>query len=123
MRKANLILAMIFLLAAPLRAADVSGTWNAKVEIGGRSGTPTFVLKQDGEKLTGTYSGLLGQDVPVKGTVKDKEVTIEFEAAEMKVQYSGKLNDDWKKMEGTVDYGGQFSGTFTATREEAKEKK
>jgi hypothetical protein len=116
MKKASAILATVIFLAASLFAIDLSGTWNAKVELGsGQSGSPTFVLKQDGEKLTGTYSGALG-DAPVKGTVKGNDVTLDFDASGAHIHYSGKVDNDGKKMEGTVDYGGQASGTFTATR-------
>lgn len=48
-------------IAASLLGADVNGTWNAKVETDAGSGTPVFVLKQSGEKLSGTYSGALGE--------------------------------------------------------------
>src|SRR5262250_1419307 len=66
----------VFVLAAVAFAADVTGTWNATVDLGGgQGGTPTFVLKQDGEKLTGTYSGALGES-PVTGTIKGSDITI-----------------------------------------------
>jgi hypothetical protein len=108
--------AALLFFAATAFAVDVTGTWNAKVQLGtGQSGSPTFVLKQDGEKLTGTYSGALG-DAPLKGTVKGNDVTIDFEASGAQIHYVGKVDNDGKKMEGTVDYGGQASGTFTATK-------
>ena len=122
MRKAPAILATVLLLAASLFAADVTGTWNATVDLGGQGGTPTFILKQDGEKLTGTYQGALGE-APLHGTIKGNEITFDFEAAGAQVHYAGKLDADGKKMAGTCDYGGQASGTFTATKAEpAKEK-
>ncbi len=124
MRKAPRILATVVLLTASLFAADVSGTWNAKVDLNGQGGTPTFVLKQDGDKLTGTYSGALG-DAPLHGTIKGNEIAFDFEGQGVgHVHYAGKLDADGKKMEGTCDYGGQASGTFTATKAEpAKDKK
>ena len=116
MKKAPAILSIVILLAASAFAVDLTGTWNAKVELStGQSGTPTFVLKQDGEKLTGTYTGALG-DAPIKGTVKGNDVTIDFEASGAQIHYAGKVDKDGKKIEGTVDYGGQASGTFTATK-------
>ncbi len=51
----------VLVLAALATAADISGTWKVTVEIQGNTGSPTFVLKQEGEKLSGTYSGLLGK--------------------------------------------------------------
>jgi hypothetical protein len=96
-------------------AADLSGTWAATVQTSAGNGTPTFVLKQDGEKLTGTYAGTLG-NAPVTGTVKGSDVTLEFDVSGTKVTYTGKIDSDGKKIEGTCDYGGQASGTFTATK-------
>jgi hypothetical protein len=124
MRKAPAILATMFLVAASLFAADVTGTWNATVDLGGQSYTPNFVLKQDGEKLTGTYNGALGE-APLHGTIKGNDVTFDFEGQGVgAVHYAGKLAADGKSMKGTCDYGGQASGTFTATKgEPAKDKK
>jgi len=116
MKKVSAILLLIIFLAASAFAIDLTGTWNAKVELStGQSGSPTFVLKQDGEKLTGTYTGALG-DAPIKGTVKGNDVTIDFEASGAQIHYAGKVDKDGKQIEGTVDYGGQASGKFTATK-------
>src|SRR5713101_6985821 len=120
MKKVSLIFVFMALTAISLFAAtDLTGTWNAKVNLGDQQGSPTFVLKQDGEKLTGTYSGALGE-APIKGTVKGNEVTIDFDASGAAIHYAGKVSADGATIEGTVDYGGQASGTFTATRAEAK---
>jgi hypothetical protein len=116
MKKTAAIPALIVLLATSALAVDLTGTWNVKVVLeSGQSGSPTFILKQDGEKLSGTYSGALGE-APLTGTVKGNEVTIDFEASGAQIHYIGKVADDGKKMQGTVDYGGQASGTFTATK-------
>ena len=119
-RKAVVSLAVVTFLAVTLFAedvfaADISGTWDATVQTTGGNGTPTFVLKQDGEKLTGTYAGTLGK-AEVTGTVKGNDVTLEFDVSGTKVTYTGKIDGTGKKMEGTCDYGGQASGTFTATK-------
>jgi hypothetical protein len=115
MKKVSAILTIVVLMAAAAFASNLTGTWNAKVELGDQNGTPTFVLKQEGEKLSGTYSGALGE-APIHGTVKGNDVTIDFEASGAAIHYAGKVDSEGKKIEGTVDYGGQASGTFTATR-------
>ena len=104
-----------FLPASVLAATDISGTWAATVQTTAGNGSPTFVLKQDGEKLTGTYTGTFG-NAPVTGTVKGNDVTLEFDVSGTKVKYTGKTDSAGTKMEGTCDYGGQASGTFTATK-------
>jgi hypothetical protein len=55
--------------------ADVAGTWQLTVQDTGRVFTPSFSLKQDGEKLSGTYKNSQG-DNPAEGTVKGNEVTL-----------------------------------------------
>jgi hypothetical protein len=116
MRKTLLALATLLLLPlASFAATNVTGKWNAKVDLGSQGGTPTFVLKQDGDKLTGTYSGQLGSS-DITGTVKDSSVKFDFEVMGLKVHYEGKVSDDGSTIEGTCDYGGQASGKFTATK-------
>jgi hypothetical protein len=122
MKKASAVLATLILLTTSLFALDVTGTWTAKVEVGGQNGSPTFVLKQDGEKLTGTYSGAFGE-APLTGSVKGSDVAFSFEVSGFTVHYEGKLDAEGKKMQGTVDYGGQASGTFTATKKEIPQSK
>ena len=77
------------------------------------------MLKHDGEKLAGTYSGALGES-PITGTVKGSDVTMDFEASGAKIHYSGKVDKDGNKITGDCGYGGQASGTFVATKK-AKE--
>ena len=112
---AVVILSGTLLAVGVLAATDISGTWDATVQTSAGNGTPTFVLKQDGDKLTGTYSGTLG-NAAVTGTVKGNDVTLEFDVSGTKVKYSGKIDSAGTKMEGSCDYGGQASGTFTATK-------
>ena len=108
--------ALVFLaFAAALAAADISGTWNANVQTDMGSGTPVFVLKQNGEKLSGTYSGALGEG-PVSGTLKGQDVVLEFELQGGKIVYTGKVDAEGRKMEGKVDLAGMASGTFTAAK-------
>jgi hypothetical protein len=102
------------LTAAVVFAADVTGKWVFQVETSAGSGTPTFTLKQAGEKLAGKYSGALG-DADVTGTVTGTAVTIQFEASGMNVVYKGELQGA-DNIKGTVDLGGQAQGTFTGTR-------
>jgi hypothetical protein len=117
------ILATIFLFAASAFAADVTGTWNATVDLGGQGGSPTFVFKQDGEKITGTYQGAFGE-APLTGTVKGDKISFDFTAQDAKIHYEGTVNAAGTEMKGTCDYGGQASGTFKATKgEPAKDKK
>jgi hypothetical protein len=116
MRKILLVLAALLVLPlTSVAATNVTGKWNAKVDLGSQGGSPTFVLKQDDDKLTGTYSGQLGTS-DITGTVKDTSVKFDFETMGIKVHYEGKVSDDGVTIEGTCDYGGQANGTFIATK-------
>ena len=115
MKKALACAAVIVLFSLSLFALNLTGTWNAQVEVGGQTGSPTFVLKQDGSNLTGTYSGALGE-APITGTIKDNKVTITFEVQGNTIKYNGTVNSAGTQMEGTADYAGQASGTFKATK-------
>ena len=75
MKSRLMILSLLGLLlgtaGAWARAADISGTWECSVDLEGgpQNVRNTFVFKQQGEKLTGTQSGELG-DHDITGTVK-----------------------------------------------------
>ncbi len=113
----------VFLLAAlgagTAFAVDFSGAWDADVELDAGSGTASFEFHQTGNKLSGTYSGMLGQ-AKVTGTVDGKRVTWSFHATPeggdpMTVTYSGQLAADGS-IEGDCEYGGLGKGTFKATK-------
>jgi len=119
------ILARVVVVAtccmSPAFAADavnVSGTWQLTVLDTGRTFTPSFVLQQEGEKLSGVYKNTQG-DNPASGSVKGNDVTL---SAEIKGQDGNKR---------TVTYTGVIAGdtitgklqttraevTFTAKRQ------
>ena len=96
---------------------DVTGTWMMAVETAAGSGTPTVVLKQDGEKLTGQYSGQLGE-ADVTGTVKGAAVEFSFDVSaqgmSIHVTYAGTA--DATSMKGAVKLGDLGEGTFTGKK-------
>lgn len=111
-------LLLLLATAATLLAADITGTWEFNVETDMGSGTPIFKFKQDGNKLTGDYSGQLGT-APITGTVEGDKVEFTFEVSpggdKLLIKYAGTLEGD-NKIKGTVDLGGQAKGTFTGTK-------
>ena len=111
-----LVVLCLTLLSLAVTAADVSGTWSADVTLDAGSGTATFVFKQSGDNLTGTYTGVAGT-ANITGTAKGTDVEWSFEAGEVgKVSYKGKL-DSSGKIVGTVEYGQLGSGKFTAKKQ------
>ena len=106
---------LLLALAVAALAADLTGTWELQVESDVGTGTPTFTFKQDGNKLSGTYSGQLGE-APVTGTVDGDKVQFSFEISpagdKIRVTYSGTAYGG-NKIKGTVDFGGMGKVTFT----------
>jgi hypothetical protein len=115
---AALLAVAAFTVAQVAAAADVTGTWIMAVETGAGSGSPTFILVQKGEALSGSYKGQLGE-AQVTGTVKGDDVTIEYkvdgQAGSLAVKYTGKT--DGKTMSGKVSLGQLGEGTFTGTKQ------
>ena len=106
-------------VAAWAGAANVSGTWAFTVEVMGPPANPTFVFKQEGERLAGTYYGGLGEH-EVTGTVKGNKVVFSFNATtskgqSLKVTYTGTIESP-TKMTGTVEFTGGARGKWTASK-------
>lgn len=96
--------------------ADVSGNWSAAVTLDAGSGTAKFTFKQNGDKLTGTYTGQVGT-ANITGTVKGSDVEWSFESEQAgKISYKGTLGADGK-ITGTVEYGQLGAGKFTAEKD------
>jgi hypothetical protein len=107
-------IASAVVLAEPAKAA---GTWNVTLELEVVTGHPVVTLKQDGEKLTGTYEGRYGVS-NLAGTVKEKNiqftVTILAEGTQTTGTFAGTVDGD--TMSGTVEFEGAGNGTWSATR-------
>ncbi len=99
--------------------ADVTGTWKFTVETDQGSGNPTFIFKQEGEKLTGKYSGLLGE-ADVLGAVKGDRIEFQFKAdlggQVVEVKYSGTIVSP-TSMKGKAEFAGLGSGAWTAEKQ------
>src|SRR5262245_41211454 len=117
------VTAAVLLVAAVALAqgakVDLTGKWAFSVQTDAGSGTPSVTLKQDGEKLTGHYTGQLG-DVDVTGSVKGNDFTFAFssdlQGTKIDVTYKGTIvNKD--ELKGSVSIAGLGEGTFTAKRQ------
>lgn len=108
------MLLLLSTVTSSAQAVDVTGKWNMKVETNAGSGNPVFVLKQTGETITGTYTGQLGE-ATVTGTIKEKEVVLEFKVGEYTVVYTGTVNGN--TMKGKLAIGDAAQGTFSGVKE------
>jgi hypothetical protein len=99
-------------------AADVTGTWTMTVQTSAGGGSPTFILVQKGDAITGTYKGQFGE-APVTGTVMGSDVTLEYnvdaQGQNLTIKYTGKV--DGKSITGKVSLGSFGDGTFSGTKQ------
>ena len=103
--------------AVVAQGVNITGEWAFTVQTDQGGGTPTITFKQDGEKLTGTYTGQLGA-ADLTGSIKGNDVkftfTIDVQGQQAPVSYAGTVEKN--TMKGTLDIGGMVTGTFTATK-------
>ncbi len=110
----------ISVVAATLSAepAKVAGTWNVTLQLESITGHPAILLKQDGEKLTGTYESARYGQSELTGTIKDKKIefSVSFVAEGMQTQgvFEGTVDGD--TMSGQCSFEGAGDGTWTASR-------
>lgn len=94
MTRTKSFVALLALVGFTLVAADLDGKWSAQVP--GRQGQvrdATFTFKADGEKLTGSMTGMQGNELPIS---------------------EGKVNGDTISFVVTIDRGGNtIRQTFT----------
>jgi hypothetical protein len=113
-----LVLALSAARGAAQAKVDVTGKWAFNVETSAGAGAPTFTFKQDGEKLTGHYTGTFGE-ADLTGTVKGADITFAFtvdaQGTSLKETYTGTVDKD--TMKGKLVIEGVGEGTFTAKRQ------
>ena len=102
---------------AGAQGTNVTGEWAFTVTTDQGGGNPTFTFKQEGEKLTGKYSGTFGS-ADLTGTVKGNAIEFSFTAdvqgQQAPITYKGTVEKN--TMKGTLDIAGMVNGTFTATK-------
>jgi hypothetical protein len=96
------------------QAADsLTGTWNCAVDSPAGKGNPTFVVQQDGEKISGIYKGTFGES-KVTGKIQGSDFELTFNSSGLDVTYKGKVEGD--KISGSLDMGPVGKGTFTGEK-------
>ncbi len=109
---------MLAVLTAGAQSTNVSGNWKLTLETPNGVANPSLVLKQEGEKLTGTYKGRFGES-PLEGAVKGKEikftVKVNAQGQELQLEYTGAVEGD--TMKGKVKFGDMGEADFTGKKE------
>jgi hypothetical protein len=115
-----LIITVFSFTCAAEADSNISGKWIMDVRLEAGSGTPSFALTQEGETITGTYTGLFGE-APVTGTIRDNNIELNIKVAamgqEIVMLYTGILKEDGG-IKGTVKMGQFGEGTFTGEKKE-----
>lgn len=115
----KLLLSLVFSLVAVTTAAaqSVTGDWDASMNTPGGARVFRMILKQDGEKLTGTVKRESG-DVPLTGTVVGNLVKFAYS-----IVYGGNpitlavtMTLAGEEMKGQVDIASQMQEAFSAKR-------
>jgi hypothetical protein len=107
-------LGFLALIVVPVSGQDIAGTWELEVDLGPQGGPATFVFEQDGTAITGTYTGALGDNIEVSGTVEDGMVTFTFQSQAGEIIYEGTV--EGTTMSGFCIYGQLGDGTFEGSK-------
>ena len=92
----------------------MAGTWVLSVTLDVGTGDATFVFVVDGSEISGTYSGVLG-DQEVTGTIEGNIVKFGFSSdGAGETTFEGTIDGD--TMEGTCEYDLLGPGTFSGRR-------
>jgi hypothetical protein len=117
---AALVISVLPIGAQDGQTIDVTGKWESTVESPQGSLVSQATYKQDGETLTGTHVGQMGE-LALKGTVKGDQIsytiTVDMGGQSLTITYSGKISGD--TITGTADFGGMGSGTWSAKRKKS----
>jgi hypothetical protein len=97
------LIALLFAaFAMTAAAADIAGTWKASIETPNGTIENTFVLKVDGDKLTGTVTGQMGEAPITDGKVDGDNVSFAVKRqtpnGEFVLNYKGAVSGDEMKV-------------------------
>jgi hypothetical protein len=121
----NIVLALIVAfcpMGSPSARAqgnpDIAGTWDFTLESPQGKNTFLFIVKKDGEKLSGVVKSQRGErpvdNFALTGNELTFTLTIQFQGADMLIAYKGTVAKD--SMTGTAEFGGLAHGAWNAVR-------
>jgi hypothetical protein len=117
---AGALLLSVGLAVAATIAHDLTGKWDFAVVTENGTGTPTVTFKQEGEKLTGTYSSRMLGERTLSGSVKGDSLRFTLSNTSspdaVTMTFAGVILDK-DRVKGNVDFGGMGGATFTGSRQ------
>jgi hypothetical protein len=105
-------------------ALNVTGRWTMTLEMSMGTATPSLDLKQDGQKITGTYTGRYGT-FNLQGSLKERTIEFSFnmsaEGETVAMAFAGEVAEGGQTMKGTAMLGEQWGeATWSAKKEPTK---
>jgi hypothetical protein len=102
----------------PKPAAALTGTWIMSMEIENMGpATVELAFKQEGEKITGTYTGRYGT-FPLEGALKERAieftVLLRTDAGDSYMYFAGEMAEDGKSLWGTGEIEGLGGVSWSA---------
>ena len=99
---------------------SVAGKWIMTLEMSMGTATPALDLKQDGAKITGTYTGRYGT-FELAGSLKDHVIVFSFtmnaEGQSVTMSFEGEVSADAQSMKGTASLADMGDATWSASRQ------
>ena len=125
MKRFMLILAALALAALTTFGGDTNAAGIWKWSLAGQTGETVLTVKQDGEKLTGSYTNQFGKAEITDGSLKDGDITFkvkrELNGQAFVIKYSGQLSRDKITGKAEFDVNGQTRALdWEAKRDTAK---
>lgn len=117
MRKWIVLMAMVLGLSfAALAEENAAGTWKASIDTPNGAMESTFVIRLDGNKVTGSItSGMMGTQQISDGKLDGDKISFSITTDFGAISYAGTVKGDDMKLTLTAG-GGQFTFDITAHR-------
>jgi len=121
----RLIAAVVVLAALATTATaavlhDLTGRWMLAVVTDNGTGYPTLELKQEGDKVTGTYTSNAMGNRAITGTVRGDTLSFVLSASGagegVVLTYTARIIGT-DSLNGTVDFAGMGGASFTGKRQ------
>jgi hypothetical protein len=116
-------IAVLAALATTATAAvlhDLTGRWNLAVVTDNGTGYPVLELKQEGDKVTGTYTSNAMGSRTISGNVRGDTVSFVLSASAggegVVLTYTARIIGT-DSLNGTVDFAGMGGASFTGKRQ------
>lgn len=106
------------------KSPSIAGKWTVTLVTEAFTATPALDLKQDGEKITGTYTSTQYGAFPLEGTLKGRALAFSFtlnaDGTPVAMSFTGEVAADGKTMKGRATLGELGEASWSAERPKEK---